>query len=90
MIALQEGNLSNQERERFIIEINEGIFNWGAYGVKKHWKQVRADLLSKGLSDQDLLQNLGNLRLALRKQVGLPDESGNQFSEFLDLKIKKH
>lgn len=84
LVLLRNGTCAKQEIISIVIQLDKGIYKWGDYRVRNCWNQVRDDLLVKKLSDPNLQDKLVQLVIAIRRQVGHPEERESQTKDFLN------
>lgn len=83
-LLIDNRNKNLKEKTKQINELDKEINKWGYYKVKYCWHTIQPKLLLQEVFDDEMQTEIIKLVSALRKQVGLPDESETQLKKLLD------
>ncbi len=88
LVLLRDGKVGPEERFKHISKIDRGMYKWGNYRVRKCWNEIRSDLIDQELLDDSIMQKVPELLLAMRRQVGHPEERDTLTRDFITGKIE--
>lgn len=88
LVLLRDEEFELEARYQYISKIDKGMYKWGNYRVRKIWEELRSNLSNKEIIDNSIMQKFTPLLLAMRRQVGHPEEKDTLTKNFLARRIK--